>query len=149
MKRAFWIAASPIVWLLHRLGFCSYKWVNVCCGARHPELFNPLWQHRWYGERIAAMPDGVNLCGIGYTVSVAEGTVTFFDYYTKARITFDRDPYDRLSDLWYISLSHVIPAPHVREAYEWVCAVFGGSFVRKAEPLAFVPSSPPSGAPEA
>lgn len=138
MRRVLWTVLSPGVWLLNRVGLCSYKWVNVSHGARHPERFDALWQHRWYGEPIPRLPDEVVLCGIGYTTAVAEGTVTFFDTFSRTRITFDRDPHERYAFQWTVILSGTtsIPAPHVRQAYEWVCAVFGDSFVNTRRPLA-------------
>lgn len=132
-RRAFWFLASPVAWALHRAGLCSYKWVNVCHGARHRDRFDPLWQHRWYGEPIPALPEHVVLCGIGYEAAAAEGTVTFYDPCTHSRITFDRDPHDRFADQWTVTISGTLSmtAVHVREAYAWVCAVFGDSFTHK------------------
>jgi hypothetical protein len=138
MRRAFWTLLSPFVWIAHRLGLCSYKWVNVCHGARHRDRFDALWQCEWYGSPIEALPESVTLCGIGYRTAVSEGTVTFIEDYSRNRITFERDPHEALSDLWYLTLSeHAgVPASHIRAAYAWVCAVFGGSFERRALPLA-------------
>ncbi|HXD48478.1 MAG TPA: hypothetical protein VN600_06890 [Gemmatimonadaceae bacterium] len=135
-KRAFWVLASPFAWALHRVGWCSFTHVNVCHGARHPDRFDALWQHRWYGEPIPTLPAEVGLCGIPYETAVAEGTVTFVDPCTMSRITFDRDPYDRFADQWTVLLagSTSIPAAHVRQAYEWVCAVFGDSFETRSIP---------------
>lgn len=140
-RRMWWAGVSPVVWMLHRAGRCSYKWANVCHGARHPDRFDALWQHQWYGEPIPALPDELTLCGIGYTTAVAEGTVTFLDPFTRTRITFDRDPHDRLAALWTVTLSGTtsIPASHVRSAYEWVCAVFGGSHDLKSPALVRAP----------
>lgn len=142
VKRIFWAAVSPVVWALHRVGLCSYKWVNVCIGARHPQSFDALWQHRWYGAAIPSLPDEVVLCGILYATAVAEGTVTFFESFAKTRITFDRDPYDTQAQLWYVTIASatIIPASHVRAAYEWTCAVFGGSF--EFRQIAKSPSDP-------
>jgi hypothetical protein len=133
VKRLFWVAATPFVHVGHWLGLWSYKWVNVCIGARLPASFDALWQHQWYGTPIARLPDDVNLCGIRYRTSASEGTVIFADTAFAGRILFERDPHDRFADLWYVTLSGTMPAPHVRAAYAWVCAVFGDSFVKRAE----------------
>jgi hypothetical protein len=127
-RRIAWAVLSPFVWVMNRAGFCSYAWVNVCHGARHSHRFDQLWQHRWYGAPLHALPRDVTLCGIGYVTAVAEGTVTFVDADTRARITFDRDDVER-HDMWTLLLAgtDVVPAAHVRQAYEWVCAVFGDS----------------------
>jgi hypothetical protein len=128
-RRALWYLLSPVVWCAHRLGLCSYKWVNVCVGARRPDLFDPLWQYEWYGAPIRDIPSRVNLCGIEYHAGASEGTVTFVDDVTKCRITFERDAVEREA-LWYLALSGyrlTAPAPHVDAAYRWVKAVYGGS----------------------
>jgi hypothetical protein len=126
-RRLFWRLLSPAVWAAHRLGWCSYKWVNVCHGARRPDRFDPLWQYEWYGAPISEMPAEVVLCGIGYRTGASEGTVTFVEEFTKRRITFDRDSI-ALEAQWYVSLGpSPAPAPHVDAAYRWVKAVFGGS----------------------
>jgi hypothetical protein len=136
VRRACWVMLSPIVWAAHRFGWCSYTWVNVCHGARRPDRFDALWQHRWYGAPVTALPDQVILGGTGYRTAVSEGTVTFVEEFTRGRITFDRDPHDRLADLWYLTLSrHAHAATHVDAAYAWVRAVFGGSFERRAIPI--------------
>lgn len=129
-RRFLWAALSPIVWLVHRAELCSYKWVNVCHGARHPERFTALWQHHWYGEPIPALPPELALCGCPYTTAVSQGLVTFVDEFSRSRIAFERDPHDPFATMWAVSLytSFVIPAAHVQQAYEWVCAVFGDSF---------------------
>jgi hypothetical protein len=125
------IAVTPVVHVAHRLGWLGYEWVNRCLAARRPDLFNPLYQHRWYGADIGPMPDAVTLCGIGYEVSVAEGTVTFVsEYFRTNRVTFHRDPYAGV-DLWYVEVSGNTPAVHVVDAYGWVAACFGGSHVVK------------------
>jgi hypothetical protein len=127
-RRLMWRVLSPVVWCAHRLGLCSYKWVNVCHGASRPDRFDPLWQYEWYGAPIREVPAEVVLCGIGYRTGASEGTVTFVEDFTKRRITFKRDAHAR-EGLWYVSLSGAIPfpAPHVDAAYRWVRAVFGGS----------------------
>jgi hypothetical protein len=137
--RALWTCVSPLAWALHRMGICSYKWVNICTGARRPDLFDPLWHYRHYGTPILALPDSVNLCGILYQVAASEGIVTFLDGVSKQRITFERDDIER-EPLWYLDLSGRPPAPHVRDAYEWVCAVFGGSFQRRAASVPLTPN---------
>ena len=131
--RAFWTCLSPFVWVANRLHLCSYKWVNVCIGARRPDLFDALWHHRFYGTPIPALPSVVILCGIQYRASASEGTVTFFDDVFKQRITFERDVLDGVQ-LWTLILSGgTASASHVRQAHEWVCAVFGDSFQRRAD----------------
>lgn len=127
MIRSFWVCVSPIVRLANRLRLCSYKWVNVCKGARRRESFNPLWHHRFYGTPVTRLPDEVNLCGIVYRASHSEGTVTFVEEFTRTRMTFERDHIERES-LWYFTASGRVPASHVREAHAWVNAVFGHSF---------------------
>lgn len=132
MLRALWTCLTPFVRVANRLGLCSYKWVNVCIGARRPDLFNPLWHHRHFGTPIHSLPSDVILCGIGYRASASEGTVTFFNDVWRERITFERDTFDG-AQLWTLTLSGgTASATHVKEAYEWVCAVFGGSFVNNA-----------------
>lgn len=133
--RAFWAILSPFVWATNSAGLCSYKWVNICTGARRPDLFDQLWHHQHYGTPIAALPDSVNLCGWRYETAVAEGTVTFVEGFTLHRITFDRDHVTRES-LWYVTLPDFpIAASHVQAAYAWVCAVFGGSHEWRREPV--------------
>lgn len=139
--RTSWIFLTPIVWLANRVGLCSYAWVNLCIGARRPDLFDPLWHHEHFGTPIETLPDELVLCGIGYRVAVAEGTVTFVEDFTRSRITFDRDPYGQMREaLWYVSLSGWVAAPHVRAAYAWVSAVFGGSFEYRREPVTMIPT---------
>jgi hypothetical protein len=128
-RRLFWKLASPFAWCANRMGWCSYKWVNVCAGARRPDLCDALWQYEWYGAPIPEMPDSVILCGIEYRTGASEGTVTFVEDFTKCRITFERDAIAR-DALWYVELSGYrlkTPAPHVDAAYRWVKAVFGGA----------------------
>lgn len=137
--RAWWTCLSPFVWTANRMGLCSYKWVNVCTGARRPDLFNPLWHHRHFGTPIQALPDSVNLCGILYQVSASEGIVTFVGDWTKDRITFERDDIER-EPLWYLELSGRPTASHVIDAYGWVCALFGGSFQHSASSAPLTPN---------
>lgn len=129
-RRMFWRAASPFVWCANRLGWCSYKWVNVCTGARRPDLFDELWQYEWYGAPIRELPSEVRLCGIGYRTAASEGTVVFIEDFTKRRMTFDRDAIAREA-MWHLTLSGcplpASPASHVDAAYRWIQAVFGGS----------------------
>lgn len=128
LRRLFWRVLSPVVYYVHRFGWCSYKWVNVCIGARRPDLFDPLWQYEWYGAPIPQLPPEVVLCGIAYRTGASEGTVTFVEDFTKCRITFERDGIAR-EGLWYVVLSGraSIAAPHVDAAYRWVQAVYGRS----------------------
>ncbi len=137
MRRAFWVMLSPFAWIAHRVGLCSYKWVNVCHGARRRDRFDALWQYEWYGTPIGSIPEEVGLCGIGYRTAVSEGTVTFVDDVSRTRITFDRDPHDPFAAMWYLQLVSFtgMPASHVDVAYRWVRAVFGGSFERRAAPI--------------
>jgi len=132
-RRAVWVLATPFVGAAHRLGWCSYKWVNVCLGARKPDGFDPLWQHEWYGAPIPRLPDEVILSGIGYTLQSHEGLVVFSCNWAASRITFERDQHNPLEDLWYVRVFGNVPASHVMLAYRWVSALFGGSFERKAE----------------
>ena len=136
LRRALWASLSPFVWAANRVGLCSYKWVNVCLGARRPDLFNPLWHYRFYGTPIRALPDRVNLCGIGYRAAASEGTVTFVNTVWRNRITFDRDAIENEA-LWHVTLppNKRVTAGHVSEAYAWVRAVYGDSFeYRTPEP---------------
>lgn len=125
--------AYPFAIAANRLGLCSYKWVNVGHGAWRSDRFNELWHWQWYGTPIEDLPDEVILGGIMYRAAAAEGAVTFFDNVTKCRITFYRDDLAHevmgREALWYLELSsyHQHAAAHVREAYAWVCAVFGDS----------------------
>lgn len=135
VRRAFWMLAYPFCLIGNKFG-ASYKWVNVGKGAWHPEWFDPLWHWRWYGTQIEQMPETVNLCGIRYHVSVAEGLVTFVDRVSGTRLSFERDPHDRYADLWYCDPGRRFPATHFREAYEWIQAVYGGSHVKKRAAVA-------------
>lgn len=132
-RRALWRALSPFVWAAHRLGWCSYKWVNVCHGARRPDRFDALWQYEWYGAPIRELPAHLTLCGIGYRASASEGIVTFVAEFTRCRITFERDVIAG-EGLWYLTLSGMSPiaASHVDAAYRWVKAIYGGSHEWKA-----------------
>lgn len=131
-KRIFWTLATPFVWLLNRCGLCSYYYVNLCTGARRRDLFDALWHYEKYGTPIGAMPSEQTLCGWGYRVATHEGLVLFRDDYDpRNRITFERDPHDSLSTLWYVTLAGRIAASHADEAYRWVKAVYGGSFDKR------------------
>lgn len=139
MRRMLWRLAYPFALAAHRWFGASYTWVNVGRGAWHTPstAFDPLWHWRWYGTPIDSMPPSVNLCGIVYRVSVAEGLVLFIatDGMSGNRMEFTRDPHDQHDHLWLLSLGGVTPATHVQKAYEWVKAVFGGSFDKKRPPL--------------
>lgn len=117
----------PLALVGHKLFGLSYKWVNVGIGAWRRDSFDPLWQHRWYGDEIDAMPDSVNLCGCRYDVSVAEGLVLFVSRDYCTRLCFERDPHDRYGFLWYLDGSNHVAVCHVVQAYEWIEAVYGGS----------------------
>ncbi len=131
MRRLFWKLLTPFVWAAHLAGLCSYKWVNVCHGARRPDRFDPLWQHQWYGAPIEELPSEVILCGWGYRTAASEGIVIFADDFAKRRIIFHRDQHDQQA-MWTVELGgtqlYPVCASHVKAAYAWVCAVFGASF---------------------
>lgn len=135
MRRLIWKLLYPIAVLSHRIFGTSYKWVNVGIGAWNRESFDPLWQHRWYGEEIADLPVSVNLCGARHEVAVSEGLVVFRsrDYWT--RVEFTRDPHDRYGFLWYVTIIGNVPATTVENAYQWVKAVYGGSHELKRPAL--------------
>lgn len=129
-KRIRWRLLTPFVKLAYAFNFIGYKWVNVVNSAwLTPQTgFDALWHHRWFGDAINSLPDRVNLRGICYKTSVAEGLVQFVanDGMTCNRIKFIRDPHDKYSMLWYVELSKDCPYCHVQSAFEWVEAVFGG-----------------------
>ena len=139
MRRLFWRCVYPIAVVTHRLFGTSYKWVNVGKSAwMRPETgYGALWHYQWFGDPIAAMPSKVNLCGIGYRVSVAEGLVLFCcdDGMSATQFRFERDPHARMTDLWYCEAVGMFSASHFDKAYTWVRAVYGGSFEIKAKPL--------------
>lgn len=135
LPRALWAAMSPFVWAAHRLGWCSYAWVNVCAGARKPgRSFDALWHWRWFGDCIPYLPSSVTLHGIAYETSASEGTVVFVEDFTRRRIVFARYPGDLVQ--WQVTAKDV-PALHVTLAAEWVEAVFGGTFEER--PAAALP----------
>ena len=125
--RLLWRLAHPFCVAGHKVFGLSYKWVNVSRAAWHRELFDPLWHHRLFGDEIQAMPDDVNLCGIRYNVTVAEGLIQFVSRDLHSRLMFERDPHDRYGFLWYYQGHGHVPVCHVCRAYEWVEAVYGGS----------------------
>lgn len=127
VQRLWWRCAYPFARAGHRLFGLSYKWVNAGIGAWHRDLFDPLWQHEWYGDEIPAMPPRVNLRGSMYDVSIHEGMVTFVDRDSFTRLTFERDPHDRYGFLWYYEGSGRVAATHLEHAYKWIKAVYGGS----------------------
>jgi hypothetical protein len=138
MRRAFWMIIYPFAVLANRVFGASYKWVNVGHGAWHRDRFDALWHCRWYGTPIPALPSLVNLCGILYSASAHEGLVTFRPEWVHQlptwRICFRRDDIAG-HVIWYVELGQELAAPHVIAAYEWVEAVFGGSFeFRSAAP---------------
>jgi hypothetical protein len=139
VRRFFWRMAYPFVIVANKFG-ASYKWVNVVKSAwmTAETGFGPLWHYRWFGDEIAAIPDRVVLCGIGYRVSVAEGLVLFKcdDGMSVTRIEFTRDPHDKYGFLWYVNVGGACPGCHLEQAYEWVKAVYGGSHQIKKLPLA-------------
>lgn len=137
MRRLFWMVAYPLAYLAHRIVGASYKWVNVGHGAWRRDRFDALWHWEWYGTPVPALPDRVNLCGILYSAAEHEGLVTFTPEWIHQRpdwrITFRRDSIEQAS-VWYVEVGGEIAAPHVREAYQWVCAVFGDSFESRRPP---------------
>jgi len=52
VRRLFWKIATPFVRVANRLGWLSYKWVNVCFAACDRNSFDPLWQYEWFGDEI-------------------------------------------------------------------------------------------------
>lgn len=136
IKRTIWKLAYPFCRVLHRALGLSYKWVNVGKAAWHPEYFDPLWHYQWFGDEITEMPEAVNLCGIMFHVSVADGLVTFSSRDFWEVIRFDRDPYDPHAMLWYIRVGGRVPACHVASATAWIEAVYGGSHEIKRKAVA-------------
>lgn len=135
IKRMFWRLAYPFALAANNLKLCSYRWVNLGHGAWRRDLFNDLWHHQHFGDEIEWMPNFVVLCGIGYRVSVAEGLVTFINRdLIHKQMNFERDPHAD-AELWYFTGSGNLPASHIQQAYDWVKAVYGGSFDRKQLPL--------------
>jgi len=135
LRRRFWQVAYPFARLANKWFGASYKWVNVGIGAWHPELFDGLWHHRWYGQELTTLPESVNLNGIRYETTVSEGLVMFTNRdFGTAKLCFTRDPHDVHGVLWYYEGS-AVPASHVETAYNWVKAVYGGSFEKKRLPL--------------
>ena len=139
MRRLFWRIFYPFAIVANKFG-TSYKWVNVGMSAwmKPADGFGPLWHYEWFGDVVEQMPARVNLCGIGYRVSVAEGLVLFRrdDGMSATQFRFERDPHDRHSDLWYCEAVGRFSASHFDKAYRWVQAVYGGSFKIKKKPLA-------------
>lgn len=129
IRRFSWRFAYPFCRILHRFGL-SYKFVNIGIAAWNRESFNPLWHHKYFGDEITNMPESVNLCGILYHVAVSEGLVKFSSRDTWSFISFTRDPF-AMEFLWYVELVGRVPASHVERAYEWIKAVYGGSFELK------------------
>lgn len=129
----------PFAWIGNKWLGLSYKWVNVAYAAWHPELYNPIWHYQWFGDAIEEMPDKVNLCGTMYDVTVSEGLVQFVNReMVITRISFERDPHDKYAELWYCSYAgsfNKVPASDLERAYEWIKAVYGGSFEVKSTPL--------------
>lgn len=136
LRRRAWQCVYPLAKLGHLWFGLSYKWVNVGIGAWHADLFDPLWQHRWYGDSVEELPASVNLNGMRYDTSVSEGLVQFVNRdFGLTRICFARDPHDQHSVLWYFEATGKVPASHIETAYNWVKAAFGGSFENKRLPL--------------
>lgn len=136
LRRLFWKCAYPFCRIGHKLFGLSYKWVNVGIAAWHGEYFDALWHWRWFGDSIDQMPDEVNLCGIVYRTTVAEGLVQFSESHCSGtRLCFERDPHDQYGFLWYYEGSQRVPACHWEEAYAWVKAVYGGSHELKRPAL--------------
>jgi hypothetical protein len=129
-------AATPVLWLLWRLGIVGREYWNLCVGAWNPHQFSPRWHFVHFGDPIPSLPEEVVLAGIGYTTHVHEGIVVFkSDAFFASRIQFERDEHDAHADLWYVSVgSRAVPAVHVEQAYEWVCGVFGGSHQKRVTP---------------
>lgn len=138
-SRLCWRLAYPFAWLSHRCFGTSYAWVNAGYGAwLTPETgFGPMWHWRWYGEPVTAIPERVNLCGIAYRVTVAEGLVLFRcdDGMSATRMEFTRDPYDRYGFMWYAEIRGRCAVSHLEAASEWVKAVYGGSHEMKRRPV--------------
>jgi hypothetical protein len=83
------------------------------------------------------MPERVTLHGIRYGVSASEGLVSFVEsepmFGMGSRIWFERDPDAAYPTVWTCQSSgRHVAATHIVRAYEWVEAVFGGTFERKA-----------------
>jgi len=138
MKRTFWKILFPFLYILNKLGLVSYGYRNKGLAAWRKDRFNPIVHFQYFGDSIEVMPTFVTLCAIGYNVRVSEGLVLFTEEMSIAsssRISFERDPYEKCSDLWYVECKGHIPASHVVTAYDWVKAVYGGSFEYKRAPL--------------
>lgn len=118
-RRILWRLATPFVAIAHRLGACSYKWVNVCRGAWRLDRFDPLWHYEWYGTPIKAIPSQVILRGIGYETAASDGAVVFIEEFTRRRIVFRRNS----AAIWEVSSVGSIDADRVCDAYAWVKAV--------------------------
>lgn len=117
-RRIFWRLATPFVAIAHRLGACSYKWVNVCRGSWRLDRFDPLWHYQWYGTPITAIPAQVILRGIGYEAAATDGAVVFIEEFTRRRIVFRRNS----AAIWEVSSVGSIDADRVCDAYAWVKA---------------------------
>ncbi len=128
MRRLAWKLAYPFCLIGHKFFGIRYKWVNIGIAAWNPESFDPLWHWQWFGDSIDEMPESVNLCGIRYRVTVAEGMVQFRESpFNGTVFRFERDPFDKYGFLWYFEGRGRVPSSHVEVAYEWVKAVYGGS----------------------
>jgi hypothetical protein len=130
-RRIFWRLARPVVAFANRLGLCSYKWVNVCALAWRPDLGDALMHHEYFGDRVDSWPEHLTLAGIHYeTVLSCDSAVVLVEAFTKLRLTFRRNS----AHSWEVSTSAPIMAEHIREAYAWVEAVYGGDFPREYGP---------------
>ena len=139
MKRLIWRVLFPFCWLGNVVGFCSRAYRNKGHAAWRRDRFNPIIHYQYFGDSIAKMPERVILCGIGYIVSVSEGLVAFIEespmWGCRSVIHFERDPYEKVQTLWRVSLQRSTAAPHVVAAYDWIKAVYGGSFEDKQKPI--------------
>lgn len=127
-RRLLWCVLIPVArWLPGRWSY----WRNIAVSATG-RGFDELWHHEHFGDRIDHLPNWVNLAGIRYKTSVAEGLVQFIGDggLGGQRIQFRRDPHDPHAYLWYVQ-SLEVPASHVDQAYRWIKAVYGGSHQRK------------------
>lgn len=141
--RAFWMALYPFLLASNKAFGTSYKWVNIGYGAWKRDGFTPLWQYRWYGEPITSMPNTAIINGINFRIVVSDGLVQFYNKdITTERICFERDPYEKHAFIWYVECFGRVAACHVRDSYELITAVYGGSHDIKKIPVQKKPYTP-------
>lgn len=135
MRRVFWKMMLPLFWIYARKMGGGYKYYNRCIAAWNPKLFTAIDQNAWFGTPVSEIPCFVVLCGIGYDVEQYEGLVKFTEsggiYGTVTELVFERE---NDLDPWRLTLLDSfdsIMVKHIIRAYQWVEAVYGGSFETK------------------